>query len=579
MKKYIPLTIGLLAVVLLLAFAVGQGRAQQANPESDRAVSPDAPSAYSNYIPIQGRLTDASGNPLNGTYSVTFRLYDVYEGGTALCTDTKSIQVTNGLFSHYFQGCTAALDGRQLYLGVQVESDAEMTPRQYIDNVPYAWTLRPGAVISGTLGSNAILHIENWGSGGRGLRAYAMSTTGANYGVTGASLSPDGFGGYFYNNGGGVALYGHSSSSNNYAVIGVMGDYTAADYTGTYKSGGLFGGVNGVIGISHETVPVGAGVYGWAQATTNTSYGVRGQADSTGGYGVFGQATASTGLTRGVYGSSASTQGRGVYGYASAASGETYGVYGRTESSTGHAVHGESHSADGGIGVYGESDAATGVFGQSISYYGVYGLSTDWDGVYGASTNNFGVSGFSTTDNAIVANTARADGNYGFYTTDNSHSANHTLSGAIRQVVQNGGSEPLEAGDVVVFSGMVAPADANESPVIMVSKATTTNSTAVAGVVYARSNLEGYTLEGAAQPGEYLLLVVQGPARVKVSAVEGAIQAGDLLSSSAKAGVAAGAARITVDGVQTVLPGTVFAKALEALESGEGWIYVFVTLQ
>jgi hypothetical protein len=549
MKKYIPLTIGFLAVIFLLAFAVGQGRAQEASPESGRAVSPEAPSASSDYIPIQGRLTDASGNPLNGSYTVIFRLYETYEGGTALCEDSRNVQVNNGLFSYYFKGCTAALDGRQLYLGIQVGSDAEMTPRQYIDNVPYAWTLRPGAVISASLGSIPNLHLETWSTNGRGLRAYAMATTGTNYGIVGASRSPDGFGGYFYNNGGGVALYGHTSSNNNYSIIGLMGDYSADDYTGTYLSGGLFGGVNGVIGISHETVPVGAGVYGWAQATTNTSYGVRGQADSTSGYGVFGQATASTGLTRGVYGSSASTQGRGVYGYASAASGTTYGVYGDSNSTSGRGVYGVADSTGGGVGVYGESNVGSGLYGYSESGYGAY------------------------------ADTGATNHEYGFFTNDNIHGAAYTMKGAVRQLVQNGGSEPLEAGDVVVFSGMAAPTEASEPPVILVSKAATTNNTAVAGVVYARSGLEGNTLEGAAQPGEYLLLVVQGPARVKVSAAAGAIQAGDLLSSSAQAGVAASAAKITMEGVQTVLPGTVFAKALEALESGEGWIYVFVTLQ
>jgi hypothetical protein len=578
MKKYIPITIGLLAVALLLAFAAGQGRAQQANPEDDRVTSPDAP--RSSFIPIQGRLTDSGGNPLNGTYTVTFNLYDVSSGGTILCDDMEYVEVENGLFNTYMsmQGCSA-IDGRLLYLGIQVGDDPEMTPRQYIDNVVTAWTLRPGANISGTIGTDAILDIDNYGSGGRGLRAEAQATTGESIAVVGASRSPAGYGGYFYNNGGGVGLYVYTTASNNYSIIGVQDGYSAADYTNPYLSGGLFGGVNGVIGISHETVPVGAGVYGWAQATTNTSYGVRGQADSTGGYGVFGQATASTGLTRGVYGSSASTQGRGVYGYASAASGDTFGVYGRTDSSSGHAVHGEAHSTSGGIGVWGESEAATGVFGQSTAFYGVYGLSTDSDGVYGASSYNFGVSGYSTSDYAIVGNTAKADHNYGLYTDDNSHSLNHTLKGSIRQVVQNGGSQPLEAGDVVVFSGMVAPADANDPPMILVSKASAANSTAVAGVVYARSDLEGAALEGAAQPGEILLVVVQGPARVKVSAVAGAIQAGDLLSSSAQAGVAASAAKITVEGAQTVLPGTVFAKALEALESGEGWIYVFVTLQ
>jgi len=213
-------------------------------------------------------------------------------------------------------------------------------------------------------------------------------------------------------------------------------------------------------------------------------------------------------------------------------------------------VHGYASNTGGGVGVWGEANGPdSGLYGVSESGYGAY------------------------------ANTHAASHDYGFFTNDNLYALNHTLKGAVRQLVQNGGSEPLEAGDVVVFSGMVVSADANEPPVILVSKATTANSSAVAGVVYARSDLEGATLESAAQPGEYLLLVIQGPARVKASAAAGAIQAGDLLSSSAQAGVAASTAKITIEGVQTVMPGTVFAKALQALESGEGWIYVFVTLQ
>ncbi|UCC64972.1 MAG: hypothetical protein JSV36_08020, partial [Anaerolineae bacterium] len=187
--------------------------------------------ASSHYIPIQGRLTDSSGTPLDGSYDVTFRLYEVSSGGTAVCEDTRSVSVENGLFSHYFQGCSK-IDGRQLYLGVQVEADPEMSPRQYIDNVPYAWSLRPGAIISGTLGSNAIVHIENWGSGGRGLRSYAMDTSGTNYGVVGASRSPDGYGGYFYNNGGGDALYGKSTESSG--GDGVTGESYSASGRGVY---------------------------------------------------------------------------------------------------------------------------------------------------------------------------------------------------------------------------------------------------------------------------------------------------------------------------------------------------------
>jgi hypothetical protein len=429
MKKYIPLTIGLLAVALLLAFAVGQGKAQVGRL-AENSTSPDAvDGVVKSYIPVQGRLTDASGNPLDGSYSITFRLYNVNTGGTELCHDTNSVHVDQGLFNSEIWGnCQDEITGEQLYLGIEVGSDGEMSPRQPIYAVPYAWSLRPGAVISASLGStNANLHVETWSETGRGVRAYAMSTTGENYGVVGASRSSTGYGGYFYNNGGGTGLYG--------------------------------------------------------TATSDT----------------------------------------------------------------------------GGIGVYGESTIGSAVYGKSTSGTGLYG--------------------FSGTSNAIYADTQNASHNYGVYTPDNLYSLNYHLKGAVMHVVQNGGSEPLEPGNVAVFSGMLASTDASEPPVILVAKAAAADSTAVAGVVYARSSLDGAEQEGAVQPGEYLLLVVQGPARVKVSAAAGGIQAGDLLSSDAQAGFAAKASAISLQGVQTVLPGTVFAKALEAMESGEGWIYVFVTLQ
>ena len=63
-------------------------------------------------IPIQGRLTNQLGAPLNGTFSMTFRLYEVPSGGTALCSDNNTITVTNGLFSSYLDGCYTYVTGQ-----------------------------------------------------------------------------------------------------------------------------------------------------------------------------------------------------------------------------------------------------------------------------------------------------------------------------------------------------------------------------------------------------------------------------------------------------------------------------------
>jgi hypothetical protein len=57
-------------------------------------------------------------------------------------------------------------------------------------------------------------------------------------------------------------------------------------------------------------------------------------------------------------------------------------------------------------------------------------------------------------------------------------------------------------------------------------------------------------------------------AYLKVDASTGAIKAGDLLSVSPVAGVAAKATMITVDGASFFAPGTIIGKAISGLESG-----------
>ncbi len=197
-----------LAMALVLLLAAGLSLAQEPNKAEDNARQADEMQSAGPIIPIQGMLTDSSGNPLSGEYSITATLYTDDAGGEALCFDRDTVQATDGQFNMKMNFCTSDdIDGKALYLGIKVGSDPEMTPRQEIYPVPYAWSLRPGAIISASRSSSSILHIENWSASGRGLRAYAMAESGVNYGVVGASRSPDGYGGYFYNNGGGTALY------------------------------------------------------------------------------------------------------------------------------------------------------------------------------------------------------------------------------------------------------------------------------------------------------------------------------------------------------------------------------------
>jgi hypothetical protein len=119
-------------------------------PDDDSADEVDA-AVMDDIVPIQGRLTDASGNPVpNDSYSITASLYDVSVGGVARCFDLDTVTVTNGLFNMNMDSCTASdINGDRLYLGIKVGADDEMTPRQQINAVPYAWNVRPGAIIKG----------------------------------------------------------------------------------------------------------------------------------------------------------------------------------------------------------------------------------------------------------------------------------------------------------------------------------------------------------------------------------------------------------------------------------------------
>jgi len=115
-------------------------------------------SAVPQTISYQGTLTDDLGNPVNAAVDITFTLHDVVSGpGTILWFETQlAVPVTNGVFS-----VILGADGlnpldpitfeNPLYLGIAVGGDAEMTPRQELTAVGYAF--RAKTVENDTLNS------------------------------------------------------------------------------------------------------------------------------------------------------------------------------------------------------------------------------------------------------------------------------------------------------------------------------------------------------------------------------------------------------------------------------------------
>ena len=114
--------------------------------------------AVPNLIDFQGSLTDGSGNPVSGEKQITFRLYSVNTGGTSLWTEVQNVVVTSGIYSTAL-GATAQFpnsvwDNSQLWIGIQVGTDQEMSPRIRIVAVPYCLRAKEAETVSsGTVSS------------------------------------------------------------------------------------------------------------------------------------------------------------------------------------------------------------------------------------------------------------------------------------------------------------------------------------------------------------------------------------------------------------------------------------------
>lgn len=94
-----------------------------------------------------------------------------------------------------------------------------------------------------------------------------------------------------------------------------------------------------------------------------------------------------------------------------------------------------------------------------------------------------------------------------------------------------------------------------------------------------KPNDEGYDPARASTAANRVPVALTGIVPVKVTAANGAIVPGDLLTSSDIAGVAMKAEPIQIQGVDIYPTGTIIGKALEGLANGEGIIQMLVMLR
>jgi len=137
-------------VAVLSSLALGSPVAAQGIPQSIR---------------IQGYLSDRAGGPpvpANGTYTMTFQIFDVVAGGAPLATAGPApVVVTNGVYEVAIPVGASVFSGSSRYLQITV-NDEILTPRLPIDSTPFALrsesadTVAPGAVTTPGLAEGAV---------------------------------------------------------------------------------------------------------------------------------------------------------------------------------------------------------------------------------------------------------------------------------------------------------------------------------------------------------------------------------------------------------------------------------------
>lgn len=269
------------------------------------------------------------------------------------------------------------------------------------------------------------------------------------------------------------------------------------------------------------------------------------------------------------------------HGIAEGNEGYRVGVYGKSESNAGVYGRSKSHYA-----VYGWSDTNAGVFGDSQNGPGVAGSSKESYGVFGQSHHNPGVQGTSFSGRGVVGQSTNGEG---VFATSQNDVGIHAIGGRLAgwfegdvlvkgNILVTGDVSLVNAGDLAEEFELADPAHVEPGTVMVVGDEAVLYPSAepydkrVAGVVAGAGDYKpGIILDRLGGSRKAIALV--GKVYCKVDAQYGAIQAGDLLTTSATPGHAMKAA----DPYQAF--GAVIGKALRPHAEGKGLIPVLIALQ
>ena len=136
-------------VTLVAAAAVAESRSRSA---AAPAVTPSQPAPLNPVtpIPFHGQLTDSSGSPINTQVTLIFALYKSATSTSVYWSEQHSLTPQGGWFSVVLGDVSSggtvfpnSWDGTELWLGITVQGDTEMTPRTPLLPVPYAAIANP----------------------------------------------------------------------------------------------------------------------------------------------------------------------------------------------------------------------------------------------------------------------------------------------------------------------------------------------------------------------------------------------------------------------------------------------------
>lgn len=369
-------------------------------------------------------------------------------------------------------------------------------------------------------------------------------------------------------------------------------DLNTPAITGENTAGG-----DGVVGIGTRGVVGKSDTYQGVYGTSRDNAGVVGE--SVNFHAIFG--ISHSVHNGGVFGAN-DAGGFGVIGTCDT----SIGVAG--DSKTGSGVRGQSQSgrgvearSDTNYGITGDSRTFPGVRGTSIDNRGIEGWSTNNDGIWGITTGNIqgaaGVHGVSEDQSiGVFGQSVNNDGVRGVSTNHNCVSAFGGNTGIYAKGPVNAGyfegnihvtGDITSAGDVKLFNADcaedfdIAGVEAVEPGTVMVLSDDATLRTSahpydkrVAGVISGAGDYRpAIVLDKQPTQGNRSPVALLGKVFCKVDARYGAIEVGDLLTTSDTPGHAMKAAD------PSCAFGAVIGKALRPLKEGQALIPILIALQ